>query len=320
MQLTVKAIKLLTKGHNDYGDWFLYKLTDTDGKVYTTLAEGAELLQPGAVFEPKEILLGEIKNDIQEYKFKKFSLISGGKAPVSKESDKPDEGASTSGMTPADWAKKDRLERWSREANACFMGLPALIAAKPIKPMVDDSPDSSLTSKAIEAWEAAMNYAKAHFTSESSPSTNPMSHWCEEHNTSFFMKGKMKSYAHPLKDAEETTVGWCYEHTPEGWTPPSEGTKSKSEGDDTKALDFSDVGKFYTALNAKYKLTPSMLEVKYAGLDLETPESREKAWEYINEKESAKKKDPPEALPGQSAKDIAGAKELFPPDAEDLPS
>jgi len=34
-------------------------------------------------------------------------------------------------------------------------------------------------------------------------------HWCKEHNTAFFMRGKMKAYAHPIGDTGE----WCHEHT-----------------------------------------------------------------------------------------------------------
>ncbi len=34
-------------------------------------------------------------------------------------------------------------------------------------------------------------------------------HWCKEHNTAFFMRGKMKSYAHPIEGTKE----WCYEPT-----------------------------------------------------------------------------------------------------------
>jgi len=36
-------------------------------------------------------------------------------------------------------------------------------------------------------------------------------HWCEEHNTNFFMKGRMKSFAHPIGDTGE----WCHEHKEE---------------------------------------------------------------------------------------------------------
>ena len=33
-------------------------------------------------------------------------------------------------------------------------------------------------------------------------------HWCTEHETEFFKRGKMKSYAHPIGDTGE----WCHEH------------------------------------------------------------------------------------------------------------
>ena len=43
-------------------------------------------------------------------------------------------------------------------------------------------------------------------------------HWCAEHNTAFFKKGKMASYAHPLKNAngepvidEKGKQEWCHE-------------------------------------------------------------------------------------------------------------
>ena len=38
-------------------------------------------------------------------------------------------------------------------------------------------------------------------------------HWCKDHDTAFFMRGKMKSYAHPIKDAQGNDTGeWCHEH------------------------------------------------------------------------------------------------------------
>ena len=40
-------------------------------------------------------------------------------------------------------------------------------------------------------------------------------HWCQKHNTEYFMRGKMKSYAHPIdgsEDADGKKV-WCYEST-----------------------------------------------------------------------------------------------------------
>ncbi len=37
-----------------------------------------------------------------------------------------------------------------------------------------------------------------------------MGHYCEEHGTVFFKKGKMKGYAHPLEENGQT-IGWCNE-------------------------------------------------------------------------------------------------------------
>ena len=52
-------------------------------------------------------------------------------------------------------------------------------------------------------------------------------HWCAEHKTVFFMKGKMKSFAHPIKDASGKDTGkWCHEHKE---TPAKMATTSKSE-------------------------------------------------------------------------------------------
>lgn len=38
---------------------------------------------------------------------------------------------------------------------------------------------------------------------------NKTEHWCKEHDAAYFMKGKMKSYAHPIGDTGE----WCHEHS-----------------------------------------------------------------------------------------------------------
>jgi len=39
-----------------------------------------------------------------------------------------------------------------------------------------------------------------------------MAHYCSIHKTPFFKKGKMKNYAHPIKDADGNDTGeWCNE-------------------------------------------------------------------------------------------------------------
>jgi len=45
-------------------------------------------------------------------------------------------------------------------------------------------------------------------------------HWCKEHATAFFMRGKMKSYAHPIKDANGNDTGeWCHERKEQSAKP-----------------------------------------------------------------------------------------------------
>ena len=53
---------------------------------------------------------------------------------------------------------------------------------------------------------------------QAKPQTNK-EHWCAEHDTAFFKTEKMKSYGHPIKDAEGNQVIdekgksiWCHEH------------------------------------------------------------------------------------------------------------
>jgi len=43
------------------------------------------------------------------------------------------------------------------------------------------------------------------------PTSDKKEHWCEKHNTNFFKTGNMKSYAHPIKDGNGNTTGWCHE-------------------------------------------------------------------------------------------------------------
>jgi len=46
-------------------------------------------------------------------------------------------------------------------------------------------------------------------------------HWCAEHKTPFFKKGKMKNYAHPIKDEKGKDTGeWCNESQEESAQSP----------------------------------------------------------------------------------------------------
>jgi len=50
-------------------------------------------------------------------------------------------------------------------------------------------------------------------------------HWCSDHNTAFFKKGKMKAYAHPIGATGE----WCHEHTESESNPPTTTTAPESD-------------------------------------------------------------------------------------------
>lgn len=59
-------------------------------------------------------------------------------------------------------------------------------------------------------------------------------HWCGLHSTPFFKKGKMKAYAHPIKNAQGQDTGeWCHEHKgtpPPAPEPPQKATAQAPEG------------------------------------------------------------------------------------------
>ena len=97
MQITVKSIRCLSKGTNDYGPWALYKFISTDDKIYTTLAEGAEVIKAGAVFEPDAITIDE--KHVGQFQFKKFTLIST-PSPKASESLQPEDSDPQPDPTP----------------------------------------------------------------------------------------------------------------------------------------------------------------------------------------------------------------------------
>jgi len=62
--------------------------------------------------------------------------------------------------------------------------------------------------------------------SKSSPVKEKSSseHWCQDHNTAFFMRGRMISYAHPIEGTDPKE--WCHE--------PSKTKKNQAEADETE--------------------------------------------------------------------------------------
>jgi len=59
-------------------------------------------------------------------------------------------------------------------------------------------------------------------TSDMRDEVDKTQHYCTVHKTNFFMRGKMKSYAHPIKDNKgEDTGEWCHEHTKKEESKPA---------------------------------------------------------------------------------------------------
>jgi len=140
MQITIKSAKVGKTGTSKQGDWELIIVTSEDGTDYATFEKSAKNLLPGVVIDIGEPIIKEGKCSFKEYTVISTPATS---TPTTTPNSKPQ-------MTPADWERKEKLEQWSREANACYMGLPALLACCP-------------EGKAKVVWEAALDYALAHF-------------------------------------------------------------------------------------------------------------------------------------------------------------
>ncbi len=141
MNITVKSSKVAKTGKNEKGEWSLIVVTADDrGIEYTTFDKKAHI-GPGAVLD-----IGEPDVKDGKFSFKKCTVVSEGAGPKTS----PANGKSE--MSPDQWAERDRLEQLSREANACYMGLPALIQAT--------TPDKGLQ---FEAKNAALKWALDHF-------------------------------------------------------------------------------------------------------------------------------------------------------------
>jgi len=109
-------------------------------------------------------------------------------------------------------------------------------------------------------------------------------HWCKEHQTPFFMKGKMKSYAHPIGDTDK----WCHEHKEK----PQEAPESKPEAEkepvkdnghevDLATLEFKNAGEFKTACSKHFGLSNSQIEKEVPEYDLANTKQRAEAWQQI---------------------------------------
>ena len=68
-------------------------------------------------------------------------------------------------------------------------------------------------------------------------------HFCTEHATKFFKTPNMRSYAHPIKDKDDKTAGWCNEGDQESYHSPNptpEDAPGKDASEDMTKKDWAD--------------------------------------------------------------------------------
>jgi len=130
--------------------------------------------------------------------------------------------------------------------------------------------------------------AKYTDTREESKATE--GHWCAIHKTPFFMRGKMKAYAHPIKDESGITSGWCNEEQPpeakletdfteelEAKTPAPQEVSEKIGKEPTRVQNVTEL----KALMAKHKIgTREVYEILSIGSFMELVDPDE-AWQKI---------------------------------------
>lgn len=139
-RITIKSISI-KRGTNEKGDWVNTQITPTEGRKWTGFIEGLATLKEGDVIDITEYEEGAGNKFNKILKYQKVAS-----APVT-----PTLVNEQIGMTPELWAEKDRLERWSRECIACFVGI--LELAK--QPPADEK------FKAV--YQDALDWASAHF-------------------------------------------------------------------------------------------------------------------------------------------------------------
>ena len=120
MEITVRSVKVLKAGTNQYGDWKLVKVY-TDNEEYTTLADGADHITGGST-----INITDMDEDAKGKKFKKFEIIALGNIPsVPVGTDQPSDNEY--------WERKQAIERSSIEAQVAFKGMVELISTGMVK-------------------------------------------------------------------------------------------------------------------------------------------------------------------------------------------
>ena len=120
MIVTVKSIKVLKSGTNQKGSWELVGVTGEDDTSYTTFNKATKNLPPGTIIDigvPDEDEKGRLS-------FKEYKVVATTEPP--EETHKP---KVKTEMAPADWDRKQKIERESIEAQTAYKGIMELASS-----------------------------------------------------------------------------------------------------------------------------------------------------------------------------------------------
>ena len=129
------------------------------------------------------------------------------------------------------------------------------------------------TSEEIKSIDGTMTDEPVTVTTE--PNTNDNNnpeHWCDEHNTTFFKKGKMRSYAHPIDGSEDADGKklWCYEHTtkPQTTDAPVDLPDATEENHEVEITSLGDKKQKFTTVPEKPNPLPDVAQAEQDIKDL----------------------------------------------------
>lgn len=153
-EITVKEVR----GPLGKGEKRFYAVVDDTGAEFTTFDASAQDIKPGSKIGIDIKVSGKYVN-ITEWK-----MIQEGVALTSGNNGKE---TPRSAMSPEDWAKKDRLERFSIETQTAYKGVMELATSEQFNKLRAGSDKTK--GKLDKVFDEALDWASAHFKAPTTP-------------------------------------------------------------------------------------------------------------------------------------------------------
>ena len=130
---------------------------------------------------------------------------------------------------------------------------------------------------AADVYAGLWDGSKYRDDKDTGKATTEPEHFCKEHNTPFFMKGQMKSYAHPIGTAGE----WCHEKPQETHTATKETKVVESVKPEDNAAQLARIKTGFEVLGMNQ--TEKGKAIRNWGLSFDTQEGLDAIESKINE-------------------------------------